>query len=199
MRVLVACEFSGIVRDAFLKRGHDAYSCDLLETEVPGPHLKGDVREFLESGWDLMIAHPPCRYLAVSGACWMSDPARIKEQEKALEFVKDLLLAPVPRIALENPVSVISTKIRPPDQYIQPYQYGHPESKKTGLWLKNLPLLIPENIVESKGTYVAHKLWGSDPEKRRRERSRTYLGIAEAMANQWSDLSDVPTQTVLPL
>lgn len=137
MKVLVACEFSGIVRDAFLERGHDAVSCDLIPAESPGPHIRGDVLEILDNGWDLMIAHPPCTHLAVSGARWFKN--KQAEQKEALSFVKTLLEADIPKICLENPVSIISSRIRKPDQIIQPYDFGHPESKKTCLWLKNLP------------------------------------------------------------
>lgn len=145
MRVLVACEFSGTVRDAFIRAGHDAMSCDLLPTEVPGPHYTGDVRDILhgthDGAWDLMIAHPPCTHLAVSGARWFKD--KCAEQAEALEFVRLLLNAPIPRIALENPVSIISSRIRKPDQIIQPWMFGHGETKATCLWLKGLPKLTP--------------------------------------------------------
>lgn len=184
MNVLVACEFSGIVRDAFISEGHDAWSCDLIDTELPGPHIVGNVLEILNSGWDLMIAHPPCTYLAVSGARWFK--YRRKEQAQALEFVRRLLNAPIHRIALENPVSVISTKIRKPDQYVQPWMFGHGETKKTGFWLKNLPLLEPTNVVDGREGRVWKEPPGPD---RWKNRSRTYLGIAEAMAEQWGSLS----------
>jgi len=180
MRVLVACEFSGVVRDAFTKRGHTAWSCDLLLSETPGGHILGDVSNCLSWDWDLMIAHPPCTHLAVSGARWFKD--KVKEQEEALEFVQMLLDAPIPRIALENPISVISTRIRKPDQIIQPWQFGHGETKATCLWLKNLPDLVPTNIVDGREARV-HRM--PPGENRWRERSRTYTGIAEAMAEQW--------------
>ena len=180
MRVLVACEYSGVVRDAFLARGHDAMSCDLLPTESPGPHHHGSVLDILDDGWDLMIAHPPCTHLAVSGARWFPD--KREEQEEALEFVRTLLDAPIPRIALENPVSIISTRIRKPDQYIQPWMFGHGEVKKTGYWLKELPLLEPTDIVEGREARV-HKLGPS--EDRWKLRSTTLPGIAAAMADQW--------------
>ena len=183
MRVLVACEFSGIVRDAFLARGHDAMSCDLLPTERPGPHYQGDVRDVLGAGWDLMVAHPPCTYLAVSGARWFAD--RPQEQADALAFVRLLLGAPIPRIALENPISVISSRIRKPDQIVQPWQFGHGETKATCLWLKGLPPLTPTNIVPERVQRVHRMAPGPD---RWRERSRTFPGIAEAMADQWSDV-----------
>jgi len=181
MRVLVACEFSGVVRDAFLNEGHYAVSCDLLPTESkPELHYKGDVLDLLGGNWDLMIAHPPCTHLAVSGARWFKD--KVAEQAEALDFVRSLLDAPIDKIAMENPVSIISTKIRKPDQMIQPWQFGHGETKKTCLWLKNLPLLVPTNIVDGREARV-HRM---PPSKNRwRERSRTYSGIADAMAKQW--------------
>jgi hypothetical protein len=183
MKVLVACEFSGIVRDAFIKRGHDAMSCDLLDTEKPGPHYKGDVRDILENGFDLMVAHPPCTYLAVSGARWFKD--RLWEQAVALDFVNQLLHAPIERIAIVIPIGVISTRIRKPDQIIQPWQFGHGETKATCLWLKNLPKLEPTNIVSGRENRI-HKM---PPSKNRwRERSRTFQGIADAMAEQWGKL-----------
>lgn len=180
MRVLVACEFSGIVREAFRKRGHDACSCDLLPTEIPGQHIQGDVLSILDDGWDLMIAHPPCTHLAVSGARWFKD--KKQEQADALIFVSVLLNAPIPRIALENPISIISSRIRKPDQIIQPWMFGHGEVKATCLWLKNLPVLKATNVVEGRRARV-HRLPPSPD--RWKERSRTFLGIAEAMAEQW--------------
>ncbi len=180
MKVLIACEFSGIVREAFKYRGHDAWSCDLLLTEIEGNHIQGNVLDVLESGWDLMIAHPPCTYLAVSGARWFQ--FKQKEQQEALEFVRVLLSAPIHKIALENPVSIISTKIKRPDQIIQPWQFGHGETKATCLWLKNLPLLKLTNVVEGRENRI-HRMAPSV--NRSRERSRTYQGIANAMANQW--------------
>ena len=180
MRVLVACEFSGIVRDAFRWFGHDAVSCDLLPSERPGPHIQGDVLDHLADGWDLMIAHPPCTHLAVSGARWFA--GKRAEQEEALQFVRQLLDAPVSRIAVENPVSVISSRIRRPDQILQPWQYGHGEIKATCLWLKGLPLLVPSAIVNGREPRVHHASPGPD---RWKERSRTLPGIAAAMANQW--------------
>src|SRR5512139_3186692 len=148
MRVLVACEYSGRVRDAFLRAGHEAMSCDLLPTDEPGPHYQGDVRDVIGDGWDLMIAHPPCTHLAVSGARWFND--KLPEQAEALDFVRALMAAPVERIAIENPISIISSRIRKPDQVIQPWQYGHGETKATCLWLKNLPRLTPTNVVEGR-------------------------------------------------
>lgn len=182
MMVLVACEYSGIVRDAFRAEGHTAVSCDLLPSERPGPHYQGDVFDLLQPGcvWDLMIAHPPCTHLSVSGARWFRE--KQEEQRAALDFVRRLLDAPVPRIALENPVSVISTAIRKPDQTIQPWQFGHGEVKRTCLWLKGLPLLRPTDIVEGREARVHRMPPGPD---RWKERSRTYPGIADAMAQQW--------------
>ena len=183
MRVLVACEYSGTVRDAFLAAGHDAMSCDLLPTEAPGPHWQGDVRDVLGWGWDLMIAHPPCTHLAVSGAKWFH--RKQAEQAEALDFVRLLLDAPIPRIALENPVSIISSRIRKPDQIIQPYEHGHEATKTTCLWLKGLPLLKPSNIVEGREARI-HRM--SPSPNRWKERSRTFPGIAAAMAAQWGSL-----------
>jgi hypothetical protein len=181
-RILVACEFSGIVRDAFIARGHYAMSCDLLPTEKPGPHYQGDVRDVLGEGWDMMVCHPPCTHLAVSGARWFKD--KVQEQLDALTFVRDLLEAPIPHIALENPVSIISSRIRKPDQTFQPWQFGHGEVKRTCLWLKNLPKLKPTNIVEGREARVHKMPPGPD---RWKERSRTFEGVAEAMADQWGD------------
>jgi hypothetical protein len=192
MRVLVACEFSGVVRDAFIRRGHDALSCDLEDTEQPGPHYKGDVQYILNDGWDLMIAHPPCDNLAVCGARWFKD--KLVEQAAALDFVGMLLNVGISRIALENPVGIISTRIRKPDQYIQPWQFGHEETKKTGLWLKNLPKLTPTKVMERRDrnlTPSGQNKLGPSP-TRAKDRARTYLGIAEAMAEQWGDLETKP-------
>jgi len=183
MKVLIACEYSGTVRDAFIKAGHDAMSCDLLPTDVAGPHHQGDVTDILNHGWDLMICHPPCTHLAVSGARWFKE--KQKEQAEALEFVELLLNAPIHQICLENPVSIISSRIRKPDQIIQPWQYGHGETKATCLWLKNLPLLKPTNIVEGREARI-HKMPPSP--NRWKERSRTFEGIADAMAAQWGCL-----------
>jgi len=182
MKIIIACEYSGTVREAFSKLGHDAWSCDILETEIPGNHLQCDVREILGDGWDMMIAHPPCTHLAVSGARWFKD--KKVEQAEALEFVRLLLEAPIKRIALENPISIISSQIRKPDQIIQPWQFGHGETKATCLWLKNLPKLQPTNIVEGR----EQRIWKMPPGKNRwKERSRTFEGIAQAMAKQWGN------------
>jgi hypothetical protein len=182
VKVLVACEYSGTVRDAFRAAGHDAMSCDLLPTDVPGPHYQGDVQEILRDGWDLMIAHPPCTHLAVSGARWFH--LKRQEQAEALDFVRLLMDAPIPRIAVENPVSVISSRIRRPDQIIQPWQFGHGETKATCLWLKGLPALKPTNVVDGREARV-HRLPPSAD--RWKIRSTTFPGIAAAMAAQWGD------------
>lgn len=182
MKVLIACEYSGVVREAFRNRGHDALSCDLLPTEIEGPHYKGDVLDIIDDGWDLMIAHPPCTHLAVSGARHFAAKKASGVQDEALAFVHKLLDADIPRIALENPISIISTRIRKPDQIIQPWQFGHGETKATCLWLKNLPKLIPTNIVEGREQRV--HLMPPSP-NRWKERSRTFQGIADAMAQQW--------------
>lgn len=180
MKILIACEFSGIVREAFKSNGHDAYSCDLLPSEIEGNHIQEDVLNILGDGWHMMIAHPPCTHLAVSGARWFKD--KIKEQIEALEFVKKLMNAPIEKICIENPISIISSKIRKPDQIIQPWQFGHGETKATCLWLKNLPILKPTDIVEGR---IA-RIHNMPPSKERgKERSRTYIGIAKAMSEQW--------------
>ncbi len=195
MKVLIACEYSGTVRDAFTAFGHDAMSCDLLPTEAPGPHYQGSVIDILDQGWDLMIAHPPCTYLSVSGMHWttrgLRDP---KLTEDALQFVKTLMDAPIPLIAIENPVSVISSRIRKPDQIIAPYQFGHDASKKTCLWLKGLPPLRPTSFVEPRMVNGKPR-WGNQTDSgqnklgpsddRWKIRSATYQGIAKAMADQW--------------
>ena len=212
MKVLIACEYSGIVRDAFIKKGHQAISCDLLPSESDlGEHYQGDVTDILYDGWDLMIAHPPCTYLSVSGARWYYHPEdkhlpyeerrphpmhphRRQYQQEALDFVQSLLDAPIEKIAVENPISVISSRIKKPTQIIQPYEYGHPTSKSTCLWLKNLEPLQPTNIVEpiwinvsdgkrmSKFHYDTYTL---PKEERGKIRSATFPGIAQAMADQW--------------
>lgn len=183
MRVLVACEYSGQVRDAFRSRGHDAVSCDLLPTDVPGPHVQGDVLPLLTGGWDLLIAFPPCTYLCASGMHWTTRGLRDPQlTEDALDFVRALMAAPIPRIAIENPVGRISTAIRPPDQYVQPWEHGHGETKRTGLWLKGLPLLRPTDVVEGR----QQRVWKMGPSPDRwKMRSATFPGIAAAMAAQW--------------
>lgn len=195
MKVLVACEYSGAVRDAFIAKGHEAMSCDLLPTDRPGPHYQGDVKDVMNEGWDLRIAHPPCTYLSVSGMHWTRRGLRDPQlTEDALDFVRLLLDAPIEKIALENPVSVISSRIRKPDQIINPWQFGHDASKKTCLWLKNLPLLTPTDIIEPR-IIDGKKRWGNQTdsgqnrlapsEDRWKIRSETYAGIAKAMADQW--------------
>jgi hypothetical protein len=184
MRVLVACEFSGVVRDAFLQHGHHAMSIDLIPSERPSPmHIEDDVIPYLGFGWDLMIAFPPCTHLAVSGARWFA--GKRKEQAEALAFVQALMDAPIPRIAIENPVSVISSRIRKPDQIIQPWMFGHGETKATCLWLKDLPKLEPTDVVDGRQPRVHHASPGPE---RWKERSRTLPGIAAAMAEQWGGL-----------
>jgi site-specific DNA-cytosine methylase len=182
-RLLVACEYSGRVRDAFAAKGWDAWSCDLLPTDALGNHYQSPAEDLLDQPWDLMICHPPCTHLAVSGARWFKD--KRQEQAGALAFVRLLLEAPIERIALENPVSIISSKIRKPDQIIQPWQFGHGETKATCLWLKNLPLLVPTDVVDGRESKV-HRM--SPGPNRWKERSRTYTGIAKAMADQWGQL-----------
>jgi len=185
MRVLVACEFSGVVRQAFRARGHVAWSCDLLPADDGSEfHIIGDaVQHVARISWDLLIAHPPCTHLAVSGARWFKD--KQEEQAQALDFVRALMDAPIPRICIENPISIISSRIRKPDQIIQPWQFGHGETKATCLWLKGLPKLVPTNIVEGREARVHRMPPGPD---RWKERSRTFEGIAAAMAKQWGDM-----------
>ena len=181
MRILVACEFSGKVRDAFLSRGHDAMSCDLLPTDVPGPHYQGDVFDLITEDWDMLIAFPPCTHLCSSGARWWKD--KKKEQADAIEFVQRLWNFGVPKIAIENPIGILSTVWKKPSQIIQPWMFGHGETKSTCLWLKNLPNLEPTNIVSGR----EQKIWKTPPSKDRwKIRSITYTGIATAMADQWN-------------
>jgi hypothetical protein len=213
MRVLVACEFSGRVREAFRAKGHDAWSCDLLSADDDSPyHYQCNVFDVLDKGWDLMIAHPPCTYLTVTGNSWFYHPDdkhlptderrphprfpnRRQHREEAVEFFMKLINTDIPKIAVENPVGIMSTRFRKPDQYIQPYEFGDPERKKTGLWLKGLPCLVPTDVVEpniiqyknGKGT---DSKWHMDtmklpPLERMKARSKTFQGIADAMADQW--------------
>ncbi len=196
MRVLVACEFSGVVRDAFARAGHTAWSCDLLPSEAPGNHYQGPVEDILYGDffgeWDLMVAQPPCTYLSVSGLHWNTRrPGRAQETEKALDFVRTLMDAPIPRIAIENPIGCISSRIRKPDQIIQPWQFGHPESKATCLWLKNLEPLnhtdvlpLPESGRWANQTPSGQNKLGPSAD-RWKIRAATYTGIAQAMADQW--------------
>lgn len=192
MKVLIGCEYSGTVRDAFIRRGHDAVSCDLLDTDVPGPHYKGDIFDIIDDNWDLAIFFPPCTYICVSGIHWNNRGRGWDKTEEALEFVRKLLYCRIPKVALENPVSIISSRIRKPDQIIQPWQFGHPESKATCLWLRNLPKLQPTNILElpPSGKWDNQTPSGQNklgPSKDRwKVRSKTYEGIASAMAEQWT-------------
>lgn len=183
MKVLIACEYSGIVRDAFLAKGHDAWSCDFLPTDKPGPHITGDVIEVVFfPKWDLIIAHPPCTHLSVSGARWFKD--KKIEQQLAIDFFMLFTKVPCEKIAIENPIGIMSTVYRKPDQIIQPWQFGHGETKSTCLWLKGLPKLIPANIVEGR----EQRIWKMSPSKDRSKlRSKTYSGIAKAMAEQWEE------------
>ena len=190
MRVLIACEYSGTVRDAFTKLGHDAMSCDLLPTDSPGKHYQGDVFDIIDDGWDLMIAHPPCTDLAVSGAAWFKEKIADGRQQKALDFVRALMYAPISRIAIENPISVISSKIRKPEQIIQPWMFGHLETKATCLWLKGLEKLIPTTDLKAETMALPERermrLHYLPPSPDRwKLRSKTFQGIANAMANQW--------------
>jgi len=191
MRVLVACEFSGTVRDAFIARGHEAMSCDLLETEAPGPHYRGDVRDVLDYPWDLMICHPPCTDLSVSGAKHFAAKRMDGRQQASVSFALMLAKSGIPRICLENPISVLSSLWRKPDQIIQPWQFGHGETKATCLWLKGLTPLQPTNIVDGREQRVFRLPPSAD---RWKERSRTFPGIAAAMADQWGASADLLTR-----
>lgn len=198
LKILVACEYSGTVRDAFSRLGHDAISCDLLPTDSPGRHHQGDVFDIIGDGFDLMVAHPPCTHLAVSGARWFKH--KQNEQKEALDFVRRLMDAPIPHIAIENPVSIISSRIRKPEQIIQPWQFGDPFSKTTCLWLKNLPGLEPTKVVDrgeffeftdrKTGKKKRQPMWYKEAwgkgDQRWKIRSKTFQGIADAMADQWS-------------
>lgn len=212
MKILVACEYSGVVRDAFTRLGHDVTSCDLLPTDTPGKHYQGDVRDIIDAGWDLMVAHPPCTYLCSSGLHYnLKRPGRSALTEEALEFVKFLWSAPIPRIAIENPIGCISTRMCKPTQIIQPYQFGHNASKATCLWLRNLPPLkptktIPPKLMVYRGKTV--KRWGNQtphgsnnlpPSKDRwKIRSLTYQGIADAMAAQWGSCYPSVSAVIVP-
>lgn len=186
MRVLVACEYSGVVRDAFVRGGHDAMSCDLLPTDVPGAHYQGDVRDVIHAQWDLMIAHPPCTHLSVSGARHFAEKRMDGRQQSAISFFMELMKADIHMIAVENPVCIMSSFFRKPDQVIQPWQFGNGETKATCLWLKNLPTLKPTNIVDGREARI-HKMPPSPD--RWKERSKTFQGIADAMAAQWGALA----------
>lgn len=200
MKILIACEYSGTVRDAFIKKGHDAMSCDLLPTDVPGPHYQGSVFDIINDGWDMMIAHPPCTYLTVTGNKWFKPefakrfPDREKNRQDAISFFIRLMESKIERVCCENPVGIMSTVWRKPDQYVHPYHFGDPHAKKTGLWLKNLPKLVPTKLVEP--NYYIYKdgrrdpIWHVEsmrmpPLERMKYRSKTFQGIADAMAEQW--------------
>ena len=198
MKVLVACEFSGTVRDAFAKLGHDAWSCDLEASETLGNHYQGDMFDIINEGWDLMIAHPPCTHLAVSGARHFEKKRADGRQQQGIDFFMKVINAPIPRMAVENPIGIMSSIYRKPNQIIQPWEYGHKTTKATCLWLKNLPLLKPTNIVE-KGEFVVFpsgkrmSKWYADsskhsPKEREKIRNKTFQGIADAMADQWGSL-----------
>lgn len=205
MRILIACEQSGLVREAFRKLGHEAFSCDIVPSEIPGHHIQDDVRNHFNEGWDMMIAFPPCTYLAISGAAYFSK--RLHEQKEALCFVSSLMNAPIDRIAIENPVGVINSKIRRPDQIVHPFYFGDPIRKATCLWLNGLPRLVPTKIVKpdliSTGDGKVYSLhhynsWGMPAEERRKFRSRTSPGVAHAMAEQWQFPTE-PFQTSIAL
>lgn len=198
MRVLVACEFSGHVRDAFKRRGHDAWSCDIVPSESGGQHLLGDVTQYLDRDWDLMVAHPPCTFLTVTGNKWFKPeyasrfPDRQRQREEAIAFFMQLATANIPMICIENPVGIMSRLYRKPDQIIQPFLFGHPEPKKTCLWLKNLPQLVSTDVVEPEyhitksGKRVPKWYYAPSPSpERQKMRNRTFQGIADAMADQW--------------
>lgn len=185
MNILIACEESGTVRDAFIRRGHNAWSCDLLDTAIPGPHIKGDVTHQMKIHWDMVIAFPPCTDLAVSGARWFKEKRADGRQQASINFFMLLANHPSEKVAIENPIGIMSTEFRKPDQIIQPWQYGHGETKATCLWLKGLPLLIPTQIAEGR----EQRIWKMPPsEDRAKLRSKTYQGIADAMADQWGSL-----------
>ena len=185
MKILIACEFSGIVRDAFIARGHDAMSCDLLPTERHGPHYQGDVMDIINDCWEMMIAHPPCTDLAVSGARWFEEKRLSGSQQKSIDFFMRIASANISKISIENPISIMSNIYRKPDQIIQPWMFGHGETKATCLWLKGLPKLMPTDIVEGREQRIYQLPPGPD---RWKERSRTFRGIADAMAEQWGKL-----------
>jgi len=199
MRVLIGCEFSGRVRDAFSRKGHDAWSCDLVSSESQGNHIQDDILKHLADGWDLAIMHPPCTHLASSGAAWFAAKRADGRQQQGIDFFLALANAPIEKIAVENPIGIMSKKWRKPDQIIQPWQFGEEAQKSTCLWLKNLPLLVPTKIVE-RGEMVEFKsgkrmpkwyadCWKLAPEERAKMRNRTFQGIADAMAEQWGNLS----------
>lgn len=182
MKILIACEYSGIVREAFIKKGHDVISCDILPTEINGPHYQGDVMDIINNGFDMMIAFPPCTHLAVSGARYFNIKKQDGRQQEGINFFMSLVNTNIEKIAIENPIGIMSTQYRKPDQIIQPWQFGHGETKSTCLWLKNLPCLIPTKIVDGR----EQRIWKMPPSADRAKlRSKTYQGIADAMADQW--------------
>lgn len=190
MRVLVGCEFSGRVRDAFIAQGHEAWSCDVVPTEAPGPHIQGDLLHVIDAGWDVLIAFPPCTYLSKAGARWW--PERQAEQAEALAFVRAIMAAPVQRIAIENPVGRISTAIRRPDQIVEPFHHGEPWRKATCLWLKGLPPLVPTRQVQPTGYWIGGDARKHGAHRDPHKRSLTFLGIARAMAEQWGNVNKQP-------
>lgn len=182
LRVLVACEYSGIVREAFKSKGHYALSCDLEPTDIPGEHYQGDVFDVIDDNWDMMLAFPPCTHICVSGARWFPQKIADGRQQEGIDFFMKLVNADIPKIAIENPIGIMSNKYRKPDQIIQPWQFGQGETKATCLWLKNLPLLTPTNIVDGRESTI-HKM---PPSKERGKlRSKTFEGIARSIADQW--------------
>ena len=185
MRILIACEYSGRVRDAFRALGHEAMSCDLEPTDVAGPHYQGDMFDVINDGWDMMIAFPPCTHLAVSGARHFAAKRADGRQQQGIDFFMQCVNAPIDRIVIENPIGIMSKLYRKPDQIIQPWQFGHGETKATCLWLKNVPKLVATNIVEGREPRI-HKM--APGPNRAKERSKTYSGIALAMAEQWGNL-----------
>ena len=194
MKILIACEYSGAVRDAFIALGHDAMSCDLLPTDVEGPHYQGDVADIINDGWDMMIGFPPCQHLAVSGARWFKQKRLDGRQQQGIDFFMSLASASIPKIAIENPIGIMSTKYRKPNQIIQPWQFGHEATKSTCLWLKGLPLLKPTQVVGKGERHVTKSgrslpKWYNLPpsENRWKIRSKTFQGIAVAMAQQWGN------------
>lgn len=199
MRVLVACEYSGTVRDAFAALGHEAMSCDILPTESPGPHYQGDVRDVLHDGWDLMVAHPPCQYLSYAGAAYWKDPGRAELREEAMEFFMALYNAPIPRVAIENPRGYPFTAFRKPDQEVNPFDFGQPIRKRICLWLKNLPPLFstltvpvePDKVYVRKTGKRAGQIYRGyyHQSKRAKERARFFPSVAAAMADQWAGLA----------
>jgi len=205
MRVLVACEFSGTVRDAFIGGGHEAMSCDLEPTEVPGPHYQGNVMDIIDDGWDMLIAFPPCTHLAVSGARHFAQKRKDGRQQEGIDLFMKMINAPINKIAVENPIGIMSSLYKKPSQIIQPYQFGHEAQKSTCLWLKNLPLLTPTNIVGKGNFYITPSgkkmaSWMCDPvgkdgkklaygsDEIKKVRNKTFKGIADAMAQQWGNL-----------